>query len=47
MKRIAAPMVCGIVTSAILELLLFYVIWRRRALRRSDSAPEIEIPAIS
>ena len=35
MKRIAAPMIGGIVTSAILELLLYpviYVMWRRHAL---------------
>jgi len=35
MKRVAAPMVGGILTSAILELLLYpviYVIWKRRAL---------------
>ena len=35
MKRIATPMIGGIVTSAILELLLYpviYVLWRRRAL---------------
>jgi copper/silver efflux system protein len=35
MKRIAAPMIGGVVTSAILELLIYpviYVIWRRREL---------------
>lgn len=35
MKRIAAPMIGGVVTSAIMELLLYpviYVIWRRRYL---------------
>jgi Cu(I)/Ag(I) efflux system membrane protein CusA/SilA len=35
MKRIAAPMIGGVVTSAILELLLYpaiYVIWRKRSL---------------
>lgn len=35
MKRIAAPMIGGVVTSALLELLLYpviYVIWRRRQL---------------
>jgi Cu(I)/Ag(I) efflux system membrane protein CusA/SilA len=38
MKRIAAPMIGGVVTSAILELLLYpviYVFWRRRSLPRS------------
>jgi Cu(I)/Ag(I) efflux system membrane protein CusA/SilA len=35
MKRIAAPMIGGVVTSAILELLIYpviYVIWRKREL---------------
>ena len=35
MKRIATPMIGGIITSAILELLLFpviYVVWRKREL---------------
>ena len=35
MKRIAAPMIGGVVTSAILELLLYpviYVFWRSREL---------------
>nr|MBA3386508.1 efflux RND transporter permease subunit [Chthoniobacterales bacterium] len=35
MKRIATPMIGGVITSAILELLLYpviYVIWRRRSL---------------
>jgi Cu(I)/Ag(I) efflux system membrane protein CusA/SilA len=35
MKRIAAPMIGGVVTSAILELLLYpviYVLWRKRSL---------------
>ena len=35
MKRIAAPMIGGVVTSAILELLIYpviFVIWRRRSL---------------
>ena len=42
MKRIAAPMIGGVVTSAILELLIYpaiYVIWRRRSLpkeKRND-----------
>ncbi len=42
MKRIAAPMIGGVVTSGILELLIYpaiYVIWRRRYLpkeRRND-----------
>ncbi|MDB6019459.1 MAG: putative silver efflux pump [Pedosphaera sp.] len=38
MKRIAAPMIGGVVTSAILELLLYpviYVFWRRHSLPRA------------
>jgi Cu(I)/Ag(I) efflux system membrane protein CusA/SilA len=45
MKRIAAPMIGGIVTSAILELLLYpviYTLWRRRHLPEPDGA---ETPA--
>jgi len=41
MKRIAAPMIGGVVTSAVLELLLYpaiYVIWRRRHLSVPDGA---------
>ena len=37
MKRIAAPMIGGVVTSTILELIIYpaiYVIWKERALRR-------------
>ncbi len=46
MKRIAAPMIGGIVTSAILELLIYpviYVIWRKRALpdQTEEAAPLI------
>jgi Cu(I)/Ag(I) efflux system membrane protein CusA/SilA len=46
MKRIATPMIGGVVTSAILELLIYpviYVIWRRREL--SDQTEE-EAPFI-
>jgi Cu(I)/Ag(I) efflux system membrane protein CusA/SilA len=41
MKRIAAPMIGGIITSGILELLLYpaiYVLWRKRHLPRSNSS---------
>src|SRR6266568_2216986 len=46
MKRIAAPMIGGIVTSAILELLIYpviYVIWRKRELpdQTEEQAPLI------
>jgi Cu(I)/Ag(I) efflux system membrane protein CusA/SilA len=40
MKRIATPMIGGVVTSAILELLIYpviFVIWRRRSLAASQS----------
>jgi Cu(I)/Ag(I) efflux system membrane protein CusA/SilA len=44
MKRIAAPMIGGVVTSALLELLIYpvvYVIWRRRELpeKAEEAAP--------
>ncbi len=50
MKRIAAPMIGGVVTSAILELLLYptiYMLWRRRHLPdpRGPEAPAPERPA--
>src|SRR5439155_8435584 len=38
MKRIAAPMIGGVITSGILELLLYpviYVLWRLRSLRKA------------
>jgi hypothetical protein len=41
MKRIAAPMIGGVVTSALLELLIYpviYVIWRRRELAEKAEA---------
>jgi len=41
MKRIATPMIGGVVTSAILELLIYpaiYVIWRKRSLIDADFA---------
>jgi Cu(I)/Ag(I) efflux system membrane protein CusA/SilA len=37
MKRIAAPMVGGVITSTILELVIYpaiYVIWKERELRK-------------
>ncbi len=47
MKRIAAPMIGGIVTSFILELIIYpviYEIWRGRQFRRSHTPdqPRIE-----
>jgi hypothetical protein len=47
MKRIATPMIGGVVTSAILELLIYpaiYVIWRRREL--SDKTEEERAPIV-
>jgi Cu(I)/Ag(I) efflux system membrane protein CusA/SilA len=43
MKRIAAPMIGGIVTSAILELLIYpviFVIWKKRALPKPSTIAE-------
>ena len=43
MKRIAAPMVGGLATSFLLELLVYpaiYFLWKKRELRR-DAAPEL------
>jgi copper/silver efflux system protein len=48
MKRIAAPMVGGIVTSFILELLVYpavYAVWRERSLRDELSPDEIVMAA--
>ncbi len=42
MKRIAAPMIGGVVTSAILELLIYpviFVLWKKRSLAGSPSVP--------
>jgi hypothetical protein len=48
MKRIAAPMIGGVVTSALLELLIYpviYVIWRRRELPdRTEEEPAPIVP---
>jgi Cu(I)/Ag(I) efflux system membrane protein CusA/SilA len=45
MKRIAAPMVGGLVTSMLLELAIYpviYYIWKSRGLREGDPTPEPE-----
>ena len=52
MKRIAAPMIGGIVTSGILELLIYpviYVMWRKRELpdETEQAAPLIPPAFIS
>ena len=39
MKRIATPMIGGIVTSAIMELLIYpviYILWKKRGLKSQD-----------
>ena len=49
MKRIAAPMIGGIVTSAILELLIFpviYVVWRKRELADQTRGDAPVIPPV-
>ena len=46
MKRIATPMVGGIVTSAILELLIYpviFVIWKKRSLPQPREATSLQI----
>ncbi|MBK9036495.1 MAG: efflux RND transporter permease subunit [Myxococcales bacterium] len=48
MKRIAAPMVGGLVTSFAMELLVYpaiYFLWRRRGLRPGPASPEEPAPA--
>jgi len=43
MKRIAAPMVGGVITSTILELIIYpaiYMIWRGRSLRKETIGPQ-------
>jgi copper/silver efflux system protein len=45
MKRIATPMIGGIVTSAIMELLIYpviYVLWKKRGLKREASSTSFE-----
>jgi Cu(I)/Ag(I) efflux system membrane protein CusA/SilA len=50
MKRIATPMIGGIITSAIMELLIYpviYVLWKRRDLRdRHEEATAVVPPAL-
>jgi hypothetical protein len=50
MKRIAAPMIGGVVTSAVLELLIYpviYVIWRRRDLPdKTEEEPGPIVPPV-
>ena len=47
MKRIATPMIGGIVTSAIMELLIYpviYVLWKKRGLKTQDESEMQLIP---
>src|SRR2546426_364347 len=49
MKRIAAPMIGGVITSGILELLLYpviYVIWRKRHLGSALARPSVAFAPI-
>ncbi len=49
MKRIAAPMIGGVITSGVLELLIYpaiYVIWRRRHLPK-ESRHEMRLTALT
>jgi Cu(I)/Ag(I) efflux system membrane protein CusA/SilA len=44
MKRIAAPMIGGVVTSVIMELLVYpaiYYLWKRRSIR--NKSPETDV----
>jgi Cu(I)/Ag(I) efflux system membrane protein CusA/SilA len=46
MKRIAAPMIGGIVTSAILELLIYpviFVLWKKRGIGSIEKAARVEL----
>ncbi|HVU25743.1 MAG TPA: CusA/CzcA family heavy metal efflux RND transporter [Opitutus sp.] len=48
MKRIATPMIGGVVTSTVMELLVYpaiFFLWRRRALAAPPAAASIEQPA--
>ena len=48
MKRIATPMIGGVVTSAILELLIYpviYVLWRKRDLTAADNQRSDIVPS--
>jgi phosphate/sulfate permease len=47
MKRIATPMIGGVITSAILNLLIYpviYVIWKKRGLPPEPPAARLELP---
>lgn len=47
MKRIATPMIGGIVTSAIMELLIYpviYVLWKKRSLKDKTASESVALP---
>jgi hypothetical protein len=49
MKRIATPMIGGIVTSAIMELLIYpviYVLWKKRGLKEQDEDETPLLPPV-
>jgi Cu(I)/Ag(I) efflux system membrane protein CusA/SilA len=49
MKRIAAPMVGGLVTSFLLELLVYpavYFLWKRRGVREGPATAEPSAPLV-
>ena len=49
MKRIATPMVGGVVTSTLMELLVYpaiYYLWRSRAIHHQNQPPEPGLPTI-
>jgi len=49
MKRIAAPMIGGVVTSAILELLIYpviFVIWKKRSLPKAKAVAPSEMALV-
>jgi copper/silver efflux system protein len=49
MKRIATPMVGGVVTSTLMELLVYpaiYYLWRSRSIKRQEQLPNDAQPAI-
>ena len=50
MKRIAAPMIGGMVSSTVLTLLVIptiYLIWRGRELQKKGTVAELETPALT
>jgi Cu(I)/Ag(I) efflux system membrane protein CusA/SilA len=49
MKRIAIPMIGGVITSTLMELLVYpaiFYLWRSRAIRQQTQPPEPGLPAV-